>query len=447
MPGVAFHSTDFDGAIEWLDSHINFEKKKLLGPPPNANPGGRLQRLTRLTELMDRPQDSFQTIHVTGTNGKTSTTRMISALLTASGLRSGTYTSPHLEAVNERIAFDLQPIGDEDLAEALHSVALFESMLEDERLSYFEIMTAAALRAFCDAPIDVAAIEVGVGGTFDATNIVDGRVAVVTNIGLDHTDYLGNTHLSIAQNKAGIIKAGSIAVIGDANPELIDVWSSRDARVVARVDQDFGVESSQVAIGGRVATLRTPSARYEDVFIGLHGAFQSTNAAIALTAVEAFFERSLDDSVVRAAFEQITSPGRLEVVHRQPLFVLDGAHNKEGAEQLTQALGDDFAAFDHRVLVVAMLSPHEPSGFMEALRVNDYETVVVTAPDWPRAIEPGELAEVARLAGAKAVIECKTSAGAVDAALGCAADDHLIVGTGSIYLVGELRRELRRRFS
>ena len=433
-------------AITWLDSHIDFEKKSMLGPPPNANPGGRLQRLGALTELMDSPQKVFQTIHITGTNGKTSTSRMVSALLSALGFRSGQYTSPHLERLNERICLDGEPIRDEDLAEALHAVALLEPMLGDDKLGYFEIMTAAALRVFADAPIDVAAIEVGVGGTYDATNIVDGQVAVVTNIGLDHTNYLGKTHRSIAENKAGIIKPGAVAVIGDENPDLVDIWNARDAGVVAMVNRDFGVESSRVAVGGRLATLRTPTALYEDVFVSLHGGFQSDNAVVALTAVEGLLGRSLDDSVVRAAFESVRSPGRLEIIHRQPLMVVDGAHNSEGATSLKKALSEDFAAFQNRILILGMLTPHDPKDFVESLGVKDFAAVFVTAPQWPRAIAPSELGDAVRAAGGNA-IESPNVEAALATALGMADDEDLILATGSLYLVGELRAEARRRFT
>ena len=429
-------------AIKWLDAHVNWE---IAAAKPGdkqflENPQSRMDRLEKMLALMGDPHRVFPSIHLTGTNGKTSTTRMIAALVEAQGLRTGTYTSPHLERINERITNNLDPIEDDELAEVLYAVSLIEPMLEGP-ISFFEIMTAAAFRHFADAPVNVAVVEVGVGGRWDATNIIDGAVSVITNIGLDHANYLGPTRADVADKKADIIKPGCAAVIGERDPQFLSLWESKGPKALALIDRDFGVESNQFAVGGRLLTLKTPSARYEDVFLSLHGTFQGENAAIALTAAEAFFEQPLSEEVVSSAFESVRSPGRVEVVHRQPLVVIDGAHNEAGARALSETLDEEFAAVTGRILVMGVLNGHDPKELLAAMGPDKVRLIVATAPESPRAIPASQVAEAAKALKVE-VVEIEGIANAVDFAMNEAEDEELVVVAGSLYTVGAARHHL-----
>src|SRR5689334_343323 len=273
---------------EWLDSHINLERRvgvpsgsrRRLSPEP-------LSRMEHLVELLGSPQLQYPAIHITGTNGKTSVARMTTALLVAVGLSVGTDTSPYLERFNERISWNSAPIGDDDLDRILTLVADVEPLLGD-RPTYFEIINAAALEWFADIAVDVAVIEVGLGGRWDSTNVVEGQVAVVTNVEVDHVEYLGSTRREIAEEKAGIVKPGNTLVLGETDPDLGAIFRERDpARVVLR-DEEFGVRANTLAHGGRVVDIYTPYAEYRDLFLPLHGAHQGDNAAAALAAAECF---------------------------------------------------------------------------------------------------------------------------------------------------------------
>ena len=283
-----------------------------------------------LCDVLGDPQHAYPVIHVTGTNGKGSVTRMIAALLQARGLSVGAYTSPHLERINERLVWDGRPIDDEELGEQIGAVAAVEE-LAGVRPSYFEILTAAAFRWFADLAVDVAVVEVGLLGRYDATNVARAQVAVVTNVGRDHTDGGAGWRVAIASEKAGIIEPESHLVLGEIDPDIQAVFTAEGPAATWTREVDFGCEANRVAVGGRLVDLWTPSGRVEDVYLPVHGAHQGDNAALALASVEAFFGAPTDEEVVTEAFAGLELPGRFEVVRREPTVVVDGAHNVDGA--------------------------------------------------------------------------------------------------------------------
>jgi dihydrofolate synthase / folylpolyglutamate synthase len=433
---------DIGAARAWLDAHVNLES---TGLPPGADrrtTAPTLDRIRALVELLGSPQETYPEIHLTGTNGKTSAARMTSALLEASGLSVGTYTSPHLEEVNERLVWNGQPVDDATLAQLLSGIADIEAHLPD-RPSYFEILTAAALSWFSDVAVDVAVVEVGVGGTWDATNVVDGRIAVVTNVSVDHVEYLGPTREQIATDKAGIVKPGSTLVLGEADPALVPRFLDRGATDVVTRDDAFGVTANRPAHGGRVADLFTPNARYEGVYVPLHGAYQADNAVAALTAAECFLGHPVSEEVVAEAFRAVRSPGRLEVLGHQPLVLLDGAHNVAGAHALQAALTEEFPA-SPRTLVIGLLREKEPHEMLEALDAKHVERLLCCRPPSPRALDPAVVAAAGADVGVDpARIETfDTVDDAVARARAVTDDDAQIVVTGSLYTVGAARHAL-----
>ena len=303
---------------------------------------------------MGDPHQAYPVIHITGTNGKGSTSQMITRLLMAQGLTVGTYTSPHLERVNERIARNSEPIDDDDFAEQIAAIANLEG-LAGVRPGYFEAVTAAALRWFADVAVDVAVVEVGLLGRWDATNVVDAQVAVVTNIGMDHNEFAGPTLADIAREKAGIIKPRSAVLIGTTDPELVAVLAAEDAAARLYRGEDFDVANNQLALGGRLVDLRTPTTIYPETFVPLHGAHQGDNAAIALAAVEAFFATPLAPDVVSEGFAAVQLHGRFDVLKHQPLVIVDGAHNPSGADTCAGVFFGDFDPDGRRILVVGTL--------------------------------------------------------------------------------------------
>ncbi len=395
-----------------------------------------------LCSVLGDPQHDQPTVHITGTNGKGSVARMVTALLSAHALPVGTYTSPHLEAINERISRSGEPISDAALAAALTDLAAVELLLAHPP-SYFELLTAAAYRWFSDEAVAAAVVEVGLLGRWDATNVVDGVVAVLTNIGHDHTDGQGDWRRRIAEEKAGIVKMGSTFVLGETDPTLRDVFGSTPAAEVWRRDEDFGCSANRLAVGGRMLDLRTPAATYDDVFLAVHGAHQGDNAAIALAAAEAFFARPLDDELVREAFAFVRSPGRFEVVGRAPLLVLDGAHNRDGAAALSDALAEGFAIAGHRRLVLGVLAGRDPAELLARLGAEDAVEVLCCTPDSPRALPADDLAAVVREHGGAARVVPEV-ADAVCIALDESSIEDAIVVTGSLYTVGAARAACRR---
>jgi dihydrofolate synthase/folylpolyglutamate synthase len=430
---------DLVAALRYLDDHVNLEATA------GAVRGLSLDKMTRLCAVLDDPQRAYPVIHITGTNGKGSVARMATALLRANGLSVGTFTSPHLERINERLAWDGEQVDDATLGELIGRVARIEP-LAGVRPSYFEILTTAAYSWFADLAVDVAVVEVGLLGRFDATNVADATVAVLTNVGRDHTDGVGAWRAAIAEEKAGIVKPGTLFVLGETDPELAPVFAAAATNVAAagtwHRDEDFGCEANRGALGGRLVDLRTPGGVAEDVFVPLHGAHQGDNAAIALAATEAFFGRPLDDEVVAEAFAAVRAPGRFEVVRREPTVIIDGAHNPDGARAAAATLAEEFTLTGTLILVVGLLQGRDPAEMLEALGGRDAGFLVACAPGSPRAIPAGELAAVADRMGIVAESVPSVSE-AVRRALALAGVDDLVLVTGSLYAVGEARTALR----
>jgi dihydrofolate synthase/folylpolyglutamate synthase len=364
-----------------------------------------LDRISHLMTLLGDPQFSYPVIHVTGTNGKTSTARMIESLLQAMGLRTGLVTSPHLHQVTERIRLNGAPISPATFVETYDELEPYLAIVDSESLanggpamSYFEVLTGMAFAAFADAPVDVAVVEVGMGGTWDATNVVSPLVSVVTPIGLDHADYLGDTVELIATEKSGIIKAGSIAVLAYQDSIPAEVLLQRAALVdamVARQGVEFSVRDRALAIGGQVLSLDGLNGTYDEILLPLFGAHQAANASVALAAVEAFFggTLTLDIDAIREGFGAATSPGRLEVVRRSPTVIVDAAHNPHGAAVLASALEESFT-FEQVIGVVSVMADKDVLGVLQALEPVMTD-VVVTWNGAARAMPANELAEIA----------------------------------------------------
>jgi dihydrofolate synthase/folylpolyglutamate synthase len=429
---------------------------ELIRRAPESDIEPTLDRIEGLLDLLGSPQRSYPSIHVAGTNGKSSTTRLIDSLLASFGLRTGRFTSPHLETVRERIALDGEPISEEQLLAAWDETAPYLTLLEQDggrSLTFFEVLAALAFVAFADAPVSVAVVEVGLGGTWDATNVVEAPVGIVMPVDLDHTDWLGHDVVTIAGEKAGIIKEGMLAVIAQQDPDVAEVLLERAAAVgatVAREGFEFGVLDRQVAVGGQLLTLRGLGGEYPDIFLPLHGAHQAHNATCALAAVEAFLgggAEPLDIEVVREGFAKVTVPGRLEIVRRSPTVVVDVAHNPAGATALAAAVSDAFD-FSHLVGVVGVLDDKDAVGILTALEPVLAE-VVVTRSSSPRALDPDRLATLAvDVFGDERVIVEPELPDALERAVESADTEGGLGGsgvlvTGSVTVVGEARRLLR----
>jgi dihydrofolate synthase/folylpolyglutamate synthase len=431
----------------------------LLSRWPESRLEPSLDRIRAFTELLGDPQRSYPVIQLTGTNGKTSTSRMIDALLRATDLRTGRFTSPHVERMTERISIDGEPLTDEQFVAAFNDVAPYTHLVDEDQphpLSFFETVVGMAYAAFADAPVDVAVVEVGMGGSWDATSVADATVAVVLPVAVDHTSYLGETPGAIATEKAGIIKPGSVAVLAEQPPEAAEVLLARAAEVgatVVREGLDFGVISRVPAVGGQVLSLQGLRGRYDEVFLPLHGAHQAQNAAVALAAVEAFAgDQPLDADLVRAAFAEVTSPGRLEVVRRSPTVLLDAAHNPAGAEAVAAALEDSFA-FSTLIGVIGVMADKDHEGMLAALEPH-LAHVVCTQNSTPRALPAESLAVVAReVFGPDRVSVAPRLADALDEAAGLAEAGEAfgeamgsgaVLVTGSVVTVGEARTLLTR---
>lgn len=374
-----------------------------------------LTRITALMEILGSPQRSYPSIHIAGTNGKTSVARMVDSLLTALNQRTGRTTSPHLQSAVERISIDNKPISPARYVETYREIEPYVQMVDAQSeaaggpaMSKFEVVTAMAFAAFADAPIDIAVVEVGLGGRWDATNIVDAPVAVITPIGIDHTEYLGTEIADIAGEKAGIIKrhaddlvpVDTVAIIARQVPEAMEVLLAQAVRAdaaVAREDSEFAVRSRQIAIGGQMLELQGLGGVYPEVFLPLHGEHQAHNAVVALAAVEAFFgagaQRQLDIEAVRAGFAAVASPGRLERMRNAPTVFVDAAHNPGGAAALAQTLADEFD-FRFLVGVVSVMADKDVGGILSALEPV-FDQIVITHNGSPRAMDVESLAELA----------------------------------------------------
>ncbi|MDW3213418.1 MAG: folylpolyglutamate synthase/dihydrofolate synthase family protein [Ilumatobacteraceae bacterium] len=424
---------EFTDALAYLDDHASYDKTGRVDDPSTDS-------IAKLCSAMGDPQLAQPVIHVTGTNGKGSTVQIISRLLISQGLTVGTYTSPHLERINERIKRNGEPISDDDFAEQIAGIADIEA-ITGVRPTYFEAVTAAAFRWFADVAVDVAVIEVGMLGRWDATNVVDAQVAVVTNVALDHTEFAGPTTADIAAEKAGIIKQGSAVVVGDTDPDMIEIFRREGGASMLVRGDDFETVDNSLAIGGRSLDLRTPTTIYSDVFLPLHGAHQGDNAALALAAVETFFAAPLAEDVVHEGFANVEMPGRFEVLGVQPLAIIDGAHNPPGADVCADVFFGDFHPEGRRILVVGTL--REPAGILAALRADEFDVVhACTAPS-PRGVPGADVAKAARDLGCAEVYVHDSVGAACHAAMSNADADDAILATGSIYVAGAARPALR----
>ena len=422
-------------ALAYLDDHASYDTTGRIESPT-------LERMQRLVGIMGDPQLLYPTIHVTGTNGKGSTTQMITRLLMAQGLNVGTYTSPHLERLNERIARNSETISDEDFAEQIAAVAQLE-VVAGVRPSYFEAVTAAAFRWFADIAVDVAVVEVGLLGRWDATNVCNAQVAVVTNVAMDHNEYAGPTTADIAREKAGIIKPGSAVVIGETDPDLVQIFVDAGGASQLIRGEQFDVVENQLALGGRVVDIRTPTTVYPGLFVPLHGRHQADNAAAALTAVEAFFAAPIADDVIREGFADVVMPGRFEVLGHQPLVIIDGAHNPAGADTSSAVFFEYFDPAGKRILVFGCLQSRDPSEMLAALRATEFDIVVTCTAPSPRGLPASDLTSAARDLGCDEVIECSTVEQACARAVRLAGADDAVLVTGSLYVVGAARPALQ----
>lgn len=433
-------------------------EQALLARWPETRIAPSTERIAALADILGSPQLTYPTIHVGGTNGKTTTSRMIDSLLFAHGLRTGRFTSPHLETYRERIAINGEPIDPKDLIFAYNDIAAYLDLMDtkfEHPISFFEAVTALAFVAFAEHPIDVGVIEVGMGGEWDATNVIDADVSVIMPIGFDHMEYLGNTLHEIAATKAGIIKEGGFIVLAQQEPEAAKELIRKAAEVgadIAREGIEYSVTSRAVAVGGQLITIQGMHDTYDEIFLPLHGKHQASNAASALVAVEAFFgDQPLDIEAVRAGFAAVTSPGRCEVIHRDPTVILDAAHNPHGAKALSETLKSEFN-FDEIVAVVGVFADKDATGILQELEpIVDH--VIVTQSTSSRAMSSTELEKIASsIFGSDRVFEISDLHTALDRAVTDAirplSDDSVgIIVTGSVVTVGESKTYLRKKFT
>lgn len=439
--------------VEVEDTHPDFEElcRRIDARAGALDPNPSLDRIALLMDYLGAPQASFDVIQVAGTNGKTSTARMTESLLRALGRRTGLFTSPELERVTECIVIDGAEITQARFVEVYRDIEPYVAMVDeqfDTPMSRFEVLVGLAYAAFADTPVEVAVVEVGMGGTWDATNVVDADVAVLTPVGMDHLQFLGGTLGEIAAQKAGIVKAGAtVAVIGEQAPEAQRVLLERAVEQdvpVARAGSEFSVVESVVAVGGQVLTLNGLSEVYPEVFLPLAGAHQAANASLALAAVESFFGVPLDVDAVRAGFAEVTVPGRVERMHAGPVVLVDAAHNPHGAATLAEAMRRDFN-FAAVIGVVSVFADKDAAAMLRALQPVLREVVVSQNTD-PRAMDAEELAEVAReIFGEENVRVEPHLPGAIELAMEVAEEDDGIgvLVTGSVTTAGQARTYLR----
>lgn len=443
-----------------LDAQVDAIYQSIVSRAPEHKVQPSLQRVADCLDLMGNPQRAYRAIHITGTNGKTSTSRMVEALLRERGLRTGRFTSPHLTTVRERISIDGQAITRQDFVDTWEDVAPFIDLIDAQsqaaggpRMSFFEVFTVMAYQAFANAPIDVAVVEVGMGGRWDATNVIDADVAVLAPVALDHERWLGSTVEEIAEEKLGIIKLGATVISAAQQPSVTDMVLERCREMKADlIMMGYGLEvvARETAVSGQLVTIQTPAARYEDVPISLKGSFQADNAALALAAVEALFGGvALSGDVVEHALMAVSSPGRLEVVRSSPTIVVDAAHNPHGAQATVEALQEYFPG--RLIAVVAMMADKDVEGFLGVLEPA-FDQIVVTGMPTDRAMPADELAEIAGdVFGDDRVHLESDLANAIDAAAALAESDTdepmtypAVVVLGSIQLVARARTLMGR---
>ena len=439
-------------------ARIDAIEQALLARWPETRIEPTLDRIAALVDLLGSPQLTYPTIHVGGTNGKTTTSRMIDSLLFEMGLRTGRFTSPHLESYLERIAINGQSIDPKALIFSFNDISAYLDLMDakfEHPISFFETMTALAFVAFAEHPIDVGVIEVGMGGLWDATNVVSADVSVIMPIGLDHTEYLGETLTEIAQTKAGIIKEGGFVVLAQQEPECAVELIKQAALVgaeIAREGIEYSVLSRSIAVGGQLLAIQGAKELYIDIFVPLHGKHQASNAAAALVAVEAFFgDQELDIDAVRAGFANVTSPGRCEVVHRDPTIILDAAHNPHGASALAETIQGEFT-FDEVIGIFAPMGDKDVRGILLELE-QVMDTVIVSANSSTRAMKVDTLEAIAaEIFGIDRVFSADTLPEAIDKAITDAirplSEDTIgILITGSVVTAGEARTMVRKKFA
>nr|WP_040434685.1 folylpolyglutamate synthase/dihydrofolate synthase family protein [Schaalia vaccimaxillae] len=450
------HQAALDQAADGveLDAEVERIYQGIVARAPEHSVQPSLERVTTALDILGDPQNSYPSVHITGTNGKTSTARMIDSMLTAFGMRVGRFTSPHLIDVRERISIEGEPISRDAFISAWRDVEPYIGMVDAQSqadggpaMSFFEVFTVMAYAAFADHPVDAAVVEVGMGGTWDATNTIDAGVAVITPIALDHTKWLGSSITEIAQEKAGIIKPGQIVVIAKQPEEVLDILLARAREVDAIVrleGRDFEVASRQLGVGGQMVTVRTPSAVYEDVFVPLFGEHQAHNAAAAIVATESFMGgRGLDPQIVERGMMSATSPGRLQVVRHSPTILVDAAHNPAGAAVLADAITESFD-LAHTVGVYSAMGDKDVEGVLAELEPV-LEHLVITRMPGERAADAEELREIAEdVFGADRVDVRSDLAEAVDRAAELAeastapSDRAGVVVFGSVVLAGQM---------
>ena len=429
----------------------------LLARWPETRIAPTLERISALTDILGSPQLTYPTIHVAGTNGKTSTSRMIDSMLFEMGLRTGRFTSPHLESYLERISINGQPISAAELIFSYNDISPYLELMDskfENPISFFEAITALAFAAFAEHPIDVGVIEVGMGGEWDATNVVEAGVSVITPIGLDHMEYLGNTLTEIAKTKGGILKSGGFGVLAQQEPEAAIELLRRAAEVgidVAREGVEYSLTSRAVAVGGQLISVKGLNESFDDIFLPLHGKHQAANDATALVAVEAFFgDTALDHDAVRAGFAAVTSPGRCEVVHRDPTILLDAAHNPHGAKALAETISNEFT-FDEVIGVVASFGDKDVRGILLLLEPIMNE-IIVTTNSSPRAMKLSDLEKLEiEIFGKDRVTAIESLSAAIDQAIKDAkrplSDESVgILITGSVITVGESRAIINGKY-
>ena len=437
-----------------LDARVQEIYQSIVARAPEHDIDPTLDRVKLALDILGDPQNSYPSIHITGTNGKTSTSRMIDSLLTAFGMKTGRFTSPHLLDVRERISLEGHPITREGFVRAWEDIEPYVGMVDERsaqeggpRLSFFEVFTIMAYAAFADYPVDAAVVEVGMGGRWDATNVIDSGVSVITPIALDHTKWLGSTIEEIAREKAGIIKPGQVVVIMAQEEEVLDILleQARSVDAIARVEgRDFEVVDRQMGVGGQMVTIRTPSAVYEDVFVPLFGQYQAHNAAAALVAVEAFMGgRGLDGRIVEQGLMNASSPGRMQVVRHSPTIIVDAAHNPAGAATLREAVESSFG-FARIAGVYAAMGDKDVEGVLSEVEPF-IDHLVVTQMPGERAADIARLAEIAEeVFGPDRVDVRESLADAVDRAAEIAeagaepADRSGVLVFGSVMLAGEM---------
>lgn len=442
------------------NSKLDDIEKALLNRWPETRINPTLERISLLADLLGSPQLSYPTIHIAGTNGKTTTTRLIDSLCFELGLRTGRFTSPHLESFLERIAINGEPISEDTMIATYKDVAPYFELVDERmshRLSFFEAITGLAFVAFAEHPVDVGIFECGMGGEWDSTNVINAKVSVLTPIGLDHTQYLGDTLGAIAATKSGIIKPGAFAVLARQELDPAQVLMRKCAEVEAipiREGLEYQVSSRSIAVGGQLLSIKGVYGEYEDLFLPLHGEHQASNAATALAAVEVFAgEKKLDDELVRAAFANATSPGRCEIVHRNPTVIIDAAHNPHGAKSLRNTIENEFD-FDAIIGIVAPMGDKDTSGILEEFEAI-MTTAIITRNSSHRAASIEELAAQAKeIFGDERVLTKESLESAIEAAVtqakfevemnekSCA-----VLIAGSVISAGEARALIRKKFA